>query len=233
MAFDLAVKRGKTWLTLLKAEHRKPKQLDKPILFWERDMEVYFELDRHPASPIDMGARIRKLRNRRGLSQTELARRVGVTPSNISQVESNLIYPSIPALMRIADVLSADISALFRDTGENAGKVIFKEEDNAELFPANLPKNALSIHLLTPSDHNFQAEIFSIRFFPEKRISTHFFFHKGEEFGYLVSGKLMMVLDNTTKVLMPGELVYLTDTVPEKWRNPETEPAHLIWGLIK
>ena len=58
-----------------------------------------------PPAEIDLGLRLKEFRLRRGLSQTELAKLVGVTPSTISQVESNLIYPSLPALMKMAEAL--------------------------------------------------------------------------------------------------------------------------------
>jgi len=51
----------------------------------------------------------------RGLSQKRLPALTGVTPSTISQVEKNLIYPSIPALFRIAESLSLEVATLFKN----------------------------------------------------------------------------------------------------------------------
>ena len=85
---------------------------------------------------IDLGLRLKEFRLRRGLSQTELAKLVGVTASTISQVESNLIYPSLPALMKMAEALSVDLTSFFEDRQEGTGRLVFTPADAVEVkFP--------------------------------------------------------------------------------------------------
>jgi len=120
VAIELSVKRGKTFLTLLKAENRQIETQDEPLLYWTRDFEVTFQAEGRAVSRFDLGARVKTLRKQRGLSQTELARLIGVTPSNVSQVESNIIFPSIPALIKMAEILSVDISAFFQNRAAGA-----------------------------------------------------------------------------------------------------------------
>ena len=119
VAIELAVKRGNTSLTVLKAEKRKLQTLNKPYYYWVDDDQVAFAPRRGVAGRIDLGRRLKDLRTTRGLSQTQLAKQVGVTPSTISQVESNLIYPSLPALFKMAETLSVSPAALFQKAGRD------------------------------------------------------------------------------------------------------------------
>ena len=86
MVIDLSIKRGNTSLSILKAEKRGFDHLDKPCSYWTRDLTVTFEGESGTARPIDLGSRLKDIRTRKRISQTELAKFVGVTPSTISQV---------------------------------------------------------------------------------------------------------------------------------------------------
>jgi DNA-binding XRE family transcriptional regulator len=125
VAIDLSVKRGTTSLTILKAENRDMDNLNRPYNYWTKDLNVFFDSEKRKTSRVDLGMRLKELRTKRGLSQTELAKLVGVTPSTISQVESNLIYPSLPALLKMAEILSIDVSSFFQDSADLGNRVIF------------------------------------------------------------------------------------------------------------
>ena len=118
VAIDLSIKRGTTFLTVLKAEKRKLDNLHQPHKYWVKELNIAFDEERRPSGLMDLGQRIKALRLKRGLSQTELAQSVGVTPSTISQVESNLIYPSLPALFKMAEILAVEGSSFFFDQGK-------------------------------------------------------------------------------------------------------------------
>ena len=90
-----------------------------------KDLTVSFETEKHTTDQIDLGTRLREFRMKRGLSQTELAKLVGVTPSTISQVESRLIYPSLPALLKMAEVLSVEIGTFFQGASDVGRQVVF------------------------------------------------------------------------------------------------------------
>jgi len=57
----------------------------------------------------DLGRRIRELRDRRGLSQSRLARSVGLTQSEMARIEAGGSSPKLPDLVRMAAVLEADL----------------------------------------------------------------------------------------------------------------------------
>lgn len=68
-----------------------------------------------------VGARLAVLRERRGLTQRELAERAGITPAFLSGVENDKRNVSSEVLLRLADVLNASLDYLLRGEGGEAG----------------------------------------------------------------------------------------------------------------
>ncbi len=233
VAIDLSVRRGTTSLTILKAEKRDLDTLNKPYSYWSKDLSITFDYEKRSRTQIDLGMRLKELRTKRGLSQTELAELVGVTPSTISQVESNLIYPSLPALLKMAEVLSVEISSFFLEKADVRNRVIFPAAEAVEIKFPDLPKGSVHANLLTPMDFEPKAEPYLIEIPPNKSLPSHFFIHKGEEVGYLLSGKLQLKLEKAVYTLRAGDVVYLTSEMPTQWRNPGPSVARLLWIKVK
>jgi transcriptional regulator with XRE-family HTH domain/KaiC/GvpD/RAD55 family RecA-like ATPase len=233
VAIDLSVRRGKTSLTILKAERHNLDSLNKPYPYWSKDLNITFDAERRTTSRIDLGMRLRDLRTKRGLSQTELAKLVGVTPSTISQVESNLIYPSLPALLKMAEVLSVEASSLFQDSGHLTNRVIFPASEAVTVKFPDLPEGSIEGRLLTPVDFEPKAEPYLIEIQPKRNLPSHFFIHKGEEIGYLLSGRLQLKFENAVHTVRAGDVVYLTSEMPSQWKNPGPGVAKMLWIKIK
>jgi transcriptional regulator with XRE-family HTH domain/KaiC/GvpD/RAD55 family RecA-like ATPase len=233
VAIDLSVKRGKTYLTILKAENRDQETMNKANFYWVRDLNIFFDSEKRTSVKIDLGMRLKELRTKRGLSQTELAKLVGVTPSTISQVESNLIYPSVPALLKMAEILSVDISSFFYDSAYISNRVIFTNSDSSKIKISGIPEDSVETRLLTPLDFNPKAEPYLIDIQPKKTLPSHFFIHKGEEVGYLLSGKLQLRMEKAVYTISAGDIVYLTSEIPSQWKNMGSSPARLLWIKVK
>jgi transcriptional regulator with XRE-family HTH domain/KaiC/GvpD/RAD55 family RecA-like ATPase len=233
VAIELSIKRGATSLTMLKAEERSFENLHRPYTYWTKDLNVRFEEERRTSGRIELGLRLKDVRTKRGLSQTELSKLVGVTPSTISQVESNLIYPSLPALLKMAEVLSVDVSYFFQDRVDVARRIVFSASEALEIKLPDMPDGLVVAKLLTPIDFDGQAEPYMIEIAPEAKLPCHFFIHKGEEVGYLLSGRLQMVVEKAVYKLKAGDVIYLTSEMPNQWINPGPGVAKLIWLKLK
>jgi transcriptional regulator with XRE-family HTH domain len=233
VAIELTIKRGTSSLTILKAENRSTAEFHKPHNYWTKDLTVVFDDDRGTGGRIALGLRLKEFRRRRGLSQSELARLVGVTASTISQVESNLIYPSLPALMKMAEALAVDLTSFFEDRQEGNGRLVFTPADAVAVKFANLPEDAVQARLLYPVDVDVKAEPYIIEISPKATLPAHFFFHKGEEVGYVLSGRLQVRVGKGVHTLKAGDLIYLTSEIPGEWRNPGPALARLLWLKVK
>ena len=233
VAIDLSVKRGKTSLAILKAEKRNLDTLNKPYNYWCKDLSVTFDHEKRTTGRIDLGLRLKELRMKRGISQTDLAKLVGVTPSTISQVESNLIYPSLPALLKMAETLSVEVSSFFQEKADVKNHIVFPGAEAVDIKFPDLPEGSVHAKLLTPLDFDPKAEPYLIEIPPKKNLPSHFFIHKGEEVGYLLSGKLQLKLEKAVYTVAAGDVIYLTSEMPSQWKNPGNGVARLLWIKIK
>ncbi len=179
VAIELSIKRGATSLTMLKAEERSFENLHRPYTYWTKDLNVRFEEERRTSGRIELGLRLKDVRTKRGLSQTELSKLVGVTPSTISQVESNLIYPSLPALLKMAEVLSVDVSYFFQDRVDVARRIVFSASEALEIKLPDMPDGLVVAKLLTPIDFDGQAEPYMIEMAPDSKASMSLFCSQG------------------------------------------------------
>lgn len=233
VAIELSVKRGTTSLMIIKAEKRRTEDLNRPCPYWAKDLGVHFETDKGTTGQLDLGGRLKTLRKRRGLSQTELAKLVGVTSSTISQVESNLIYPSLPALMKMAEVLSVELGSFFREPEASDNPVIFQSGDAIEVKFPDLPMGNITAKMLASVDFESRAEPYLIEIPPGESLSNHFFIHKGEELGYVLSGKLQLTMDKGVYHVRPGDVICLTNDMPSQWKNLGRHTARMFWVKIK
>jgi transcriptional regulator with XRE-family HTH domain/KaiC/GvpD/RAD55 family RecA-like ATPase len=230
VAIELSISRGKSALTIRKADKRKPDALNSALIYWTDALDVAFEKDTGKGGTIDIGGRVKKIRKRQTMSQKEMANRVGVTPSTISQIESGTIYPSIPALFKIAQVLNVSPAAFFRDGTATADRIVLSGGSPVS-FP-DLPKQDISGYRLSPPDFETAAEPYLIDIPEGKKLPAHFFIHKGEEMGYVLSGSLELKVGSRVHQAAAGDVIYLTADHPGYWQNTGTETARLLWIKI-
>ncbi len=207
MSIELTIKRGTSSLTILKAENRSMEQHHKPHVYWTKDLTVIFEDEQRTPRRLDLGLRLKEFRLKRGLSQAELAKLVGVTASTISQVESNIIYPSLPALMKMAEVLSVDVTSFFLERQDQRRRLIFTPAEAVEVKFPDLPERAISGRLLSPVDFDLQAEPYLIEIQPRESLPSHFFIHKGDEVGYVLAGRLQVKVNKAVYTLRTGDVI--------------------------
>lgn len=229
VAIDLSIYRGRSSLKILKAEKRNSKYLNEHHSYLCEETDIVFESQRQVQSRFDLGAKIKNFRLMRGISQKQLAHLTGVTPSTISQVEKNLIYPSLPALFRIAESLSVEMSAFFRGHGLEENTYVYPAGERSQASLQKINSNDADAQLLLPLGIDAPAEAVMIRIQAGKKLSSHFFTHKGEELGYLIKGRLEMTVDNQSHTVKAGDVVYLNKDTPGQWCNSSETAAELLW----
>ena len=144
-----------------------------------------------------------------------------------------MIYPSLPALMKMAEVLSVEISSFFQEQAEPKKRFIFTAAEAVEVKFPDLPEGAVLARLLSPVDFDPKAEPYLIEISPKEKLPSHFFIHKGEELGYLLSGRLQVKLGKSAYSLRAGDVIYLTSEMPTQWKNPGPGVARLLWIKVK
>jgi transcriptional regulator with XRE-family HTH domain/KaiC/GvpD/RAD55 family RecA-like ATPase len=232
VVIDLSMDQGRSKIKILKAEKRSPKALGLPVAYTFDKQDLLIEENRKTIGHYNLGAAIKSFRQKQGMSQRELSHLVGVTPSNISQIESNQVSPSLPVLYRISATLCVDMGSFFKNS-QARDKIIFQGKEATRIKGHERSNSSIEIVQLTPLDLNGPVDSFLVTIMPGKKLSSHFFTHKGEEMGFLVSGNLTAVYESQTHELAPGDTIYLKTILPEKWCNTGEEKAVLHWLKIK
>jgi quercetin dioxygenase-like cupin family protein len=98
---------------------------------------------------------------------------------------------------------------------------------------ASLPKNSVIAKSLMTTDRVAKSQPYLLEVPGETTLSGHFFNHKGDEFGYVLSGELQVKIGSTPQRVMTGDVIYLSAEVPVQWKNTHSKSAQLIWLLIK
>lgn len=169
-----------------------------------------------------IGKKIRDLRNRNGFTQQELADRTELTKGFISQLERGQVSPSVVTLLDLIECLGTTASEFFKETEEE--RVVFSEEG----FFEKVDEAGNSIQWIVPTAQRYQMEPLLVVVQPKQSLFEDKP-HDGEEFGYLISGRLTLYIGDKAYPVKEGESFYY----PAKWKhrieNPGSKPAKFIW----
>jgi transcriptional regulator with XRE-family HTH domain len=169
----------------------------------------------------DIGRRIKDLRQRNGLTQQELADRAELTKGFISQLERGLGSPSVETLMHMIEILGSNPADFFKDDGE---QVVFTEEDYSEKTDVN----GNSRKWLVPGAQRFQMEPLLVVLEPHQTLEEDRP-HEGEEFGFCISGKLILHFGDEVYHVKSGESFYYPATKKHRISNPTSRQTKLLW----
>jgi len=231
IAVDLFCQEEQLFLKVGKAEGRASPSLYKPQKFEVWDNAIVFgRADIREI--IDLGSKVKALRQKLGLSQKELAKRTGHSASFISQLENNLISPSIDSLAQLSDKLNVQLAYFFPgQTQPVDNSIILRKNQRTDCMLGGDFPGDLECQRLTSDTSNRRMEALMITFPEGAHISGHLFLNKGDELIIITKGELEIAIKNKKYILREGDTVYLSSAVPEYWRNVGEMPAQVIWVL--
>lgn len=172
---------------------------------------------------MDLGSKIRRLRKRYGLTLEELASRTDLSKGFISQLERNLTSPSIATLTDILECLGTDLRHFFNET--EIEKVVFTPKD---IFIKEDTELSNTIHWLIPNAQKNALEPILITLEPggESIIEDP---HDGEEFGYVLSGSITLILDGKEHKVKKNDSFYYKTSVTHQMKNSGKVQAKVLW----
>ncbi|MBQ8293365.1 MAG: cupin domain-containing protein [Bacilli bacterium] len=168
-----------------------------------------------------IGTKIKGLRSLCGFTQEELANRCDLTKGYISQLENDLTSPSISTLTDILSALGTNLKTFFSDEDED--DIVFTEED---YFVKE--EDHYKITWLVPNSQKNEMEPILFELAPHA-LSDKDMPHEGEEFGYVLEGKVTVVYGNKTVVCQKGESFYFATSKDHYLKNNTNKPVKLIW----
>ena len=185
-----------------------------------------------------VGSRLRSERERLGISLRELARRVGVSPSLVSQIELDRVNPSVSTMYALVTELGMTMSDVFGDSrpGEPVVRQLRRGNGLAEQPETRRVINLASgvrWERLTPHsdpDVEFLYVVYPVgaASCPEDALMTH----GGKEYGYVTSGTLGVRVGFEEYELGPGGSIAFDSSSPHRLWAIGDEPVHAVWVVI-
>ena len=173
---------------------------------------------------MDIGEKLRQLRQQRGLTQEELADRCELSKGFISQVERNLASPSIATLTDMLECLGVSLAAFFSD--KDGEKTVFAPQDLFVKADAETLRG--SVTWLVPNAQKNDMEPILIEL-GEGGQTQEMPPSEGEEFGFVLSGTITLRVDGKPHKVKTGESFCLHSNAPHAIENNGKRTAQFLW----
>jgi quercetin dioxygenase-like cupin family protein len=167
-----------------------------------------------------VGQKITRLRKDR-LTITELANETGLTADFIQKVETGEVLPPVGVLLRISKALSIDSASLFSGEAE-------KEASEKRRRSFMKRTQEYSYQVLTPAAENKHLKAFHVTIEPREEHRMVEYSHEGEEFLYVLKGKIEVLVGENSNILKRGESLHFNSAIVHKVKNLGSEPAKMI-----
>jgi transcriptional regulator with XRE-family HTH domain len=185
-----------------------------------------------------VGQRLRAERERHGLSLRELARRLSMSPSALSQIETGRSRPSVGTLYAIVTELGMSLDELFGSprVGPVAPVELVEDPGSGPVQRAGARKrldleSGVRWERLTPTAEpgtDFLYVVYEVGG-ASSRAETYMR-HTGREYGLVLSGRLRVSLGfDEQHELGPGDSIAFDSVRPHRLENAGDEPVHAVW----
>ncbi len=202
----------------------------------------------------DVGPRLRAHREQRQLSLRELARRLSISPSALSQIETGKSRASVSTLYAIVSELGISLDELFgghqpprraagrppkaqaaakaRPAGEPAGLDSDRVQRSGTRHGIDLQSGVRWERLTAQPDAeaDFLYVVYDVG--GSSSQDDLFMRHAGREYGLVLSGTLEVTVGFETYALGPGDSISFDSTIPHRLRNTGSKPVTGVWLVI-
>ena len=181
----------------------------------------------------DIGEQLRARRHELGWSLRDLADRLGVSPSLISQIERGRAKPSVSTLYSIVQALDVSLDELLFNERRPAEPPIGGPIQRAnERHRIRLASGVLWDRLTTVSEPGVEFLHVTYEVGGASSPEDAFQRHAGHEWGSVLSGTLEVTIGFRTYTLEPGDAVSIDSTTPHRLANAGDVPVHAIWFVL-
>lgn len=169
---------------------------------------------------LDIGHQIRSLRNRRGLTLQDLADLTGLSKPNLSQIENNLVTPPIATLLKIATALGVSIGHFFQSDNQDSSMVVTRRADRYGVAKGpHISHIGYQYEPLAYPKVDKSMEPFIVNMEEREADAIVYNNHRGEEFLYVLEGRLEFRSGDNVVVLEEGDSLYFDSIVPHGYRG--------------
>jgi transcriptional regulator with XRE-family HTH domain len=187
---------------------------------------------------LDIGRKVRTLRERQLFTIMDLAAKSGLSRSVLEEIESGEVTPPVGVLLKLSKAMNTGMAYFFQDTAV-ADKISVTRKDQ-RLRIRRRPHHHEgevdyiyeSLETGKPDKH---MEPLFVEFQPMETGDMIFSTHEGEEFVYLLEGKLEFRSHERTEILAPGDAIYFESDISHAFRGLDNKAAKaivVVWNRL-
>jgi len=180
--------------------------------------------------PVEVGKRIAELREGAGITLQELAERTGYTSALLSQFENHMVSPPLGALIRLSRALGVEVGDFFGEVADR--NFILVRNDERETVSRVASRDGVSLGYtyealgLGLKDRCMQPFVVTLE--PVSIREKHLSVHDGEEFIFVLTGRMKVRLGDHNDILEPGDSIYFKCTTPHHVTCEGDVPAKIL-----
>ncbi|ADD68276.1 transcriptional regulator, XRE family [Denitrovibrio acetiphilus DSM 12809] len=175
---------------------------------------------------MEFGKTVKELRLKHNMTLRDLAKTSGCSISFLSQLERDLISPTVASLRKIADALGVTITSFFSGDDSETDSIVVRKDKRVRLgskaskvvYESLKHREANSV--LEPLYHILDKGAYS---------GDDYNIHLGEEFVYVMKGQVEITLDGRPMTLNEGDSALYNSNVPHRWKNTFDGETILLW----
>ncbi len=179
-----------------------------------------------------IGERIKRLRLKKSMGLVEMGKHTGLSASFLSQLETGRVVPTLRNLARIAMVFNKDLSYFF-ETDPSPLFRVHRQADRIKLPQSGVDTPSYFFENLGYMVPERMVDPYLAEFVVPKRkldVKTHT--HPGQEFLYMLKGKLEIEHNGVKHELEEGDAVYFDASIPHSYRCAGKTPAKAVLVTI-
>ena len=167
------------------------------------------------AISVDVGTRLKELREARNISMRALATKSGLSANALSMIERSKTSPSVSTLYKLADGLGVSITSFFGTDSEKKQVVFLKSDERTRFGFTRGVFEALGGEQFTG-----RVEPFMLTLESSASSGPHMMMHTGHEFVFCVRGALDYQVEKEIFHLTAGDSLLFAAQLKHKWKNP-------------
>lgn len=174
-------------------------------------------MPRKPAKAQSLGERIRKMRESQNLDLSQVAHRIGFDPEYLREIEEGKVSPPVGALIQISRALAVDSASLLAEEKKEARRQGHRKRTKAYSYQS-----------LTPDAEDKHLWAYLVTLDPKKEHEMVAYQHEGEEFVYVLDGRVEITVGDDVCELKKGASLHFNSGTKHHLKNLSTKHSKLM-----
>jgi quercetin dioxygenase-like cupin family protein len=168
---------------------------------------------------LSIGEKIKNVRIEKSVPLERIANETGFSVDHLKKIESGKAIPPVGAILQIARALEIDSASLLKEPESKMEKRITAHTKRTENY---------AYTTLTPGAENKHLKAFRVAIEANEEHKGVDYHHEGEEFDYVLSGKVQVTVGDHVNTLAAGDSLHFNSAIPHRLRSVSAERAELL-----